>query len=64
MSKLEELTVELHNHLWRTMGVTDDWTIQIGGTDEDITKLIEILNQIQEEMKQKGYHNTVWLGNN
>ena len=50
MTKLEALAVELHDHMWSNLGVNDDWPLQVGGDDEEITRLIELLNELQDEI--------------
>jgi hypothetical protein len=59
MSKLEELAIKLYDHLWHSIGMTDEGAIQIGGDDVEITELIGLLNQIQQELKLKGYANAI-----
>lgn len=54
MSRLEELAVRLQTHLWENVGVTDEWPIQICGDDGAITKLIELLNEMQHELRVRG----------
>ena len=56
MTKLEALAVELHDHMWQNMGVTDDWLLQVGGDDEAVTELIRLLNELQDEIKANGYN--------
>ena len=52
MTKLERLAVELHDHMWRNIGVTTDWPLQVGGDDDAVDKLIDLLNKLQNEIKQ------------
>jgi hypothetical protein len=55
MSRLEELAIDLYGHLYENMGTTDDWPLHVGGDDGEVTKLIRLLNQIQDELKILGY---------
>ena len=56
MTKLEELAVELHDHMWLNMGVTADWPLQVSGDDEATDRLIDLLNELQGEIKINGYN--------
>jgi hypothetical protein len=52
MTRLENLAVALHDHIWKYVGAGDnDWLLEIGGDDEEITELIMLLNAIQDEIK-------------
>ena len=51
---LEAIAIQLHDHLWENMGVSDDWLIQLGGDDEAVTKMIRLMNELQEEIKASG----------
>jgi hypothetical protein len=57
VSRLEELVVQLQAHLQENVGETDEWPIQICGDDAEITKLIELLNELQLELKARGIFN-------
>jgi hypothetical protein len=59
MTRLEQLAIALYDHIWQYVGVNDDWLIQIGGDDEQITELIRLLNQVQDELKLRGYANSI-----
>ena len=54
ISRLEELTWQLQTHLLENVGETDEWPIQICGDDREITKLIELLNEVRQELKVRG----------
>lgn len=55
MSRLERLAISLYGHLWENMGVTADWPLNLGGDDDEVTEIISLLNQIQDELKLLGY---------
>lgn len=59
MTRLEQLAIALYDHIWQYVGVNDDWLIQIGGDDEQITELIMLLNLVQDELKLRGYANRI-----
>jgi hypothetical protein len=54
MSRLEVLAMRLQTHLQENVGETEEWPIQIWGDDAEITKLIELLNELQFELKARG----------
>jgi hypothetical protein len=56
MTKLEELAVELHDHIWSNIGVTDDWPLQIHGDDEAVDEFSRLMNELQHEIKASGYN--------
>jgi hypothetical protein len=59
MTKLEKLAVALYWHLWQYIGESDDWPIQVCGDDDEITELIRLLNEVQDELKLRGYANRI-----
>jgi hypothetical protein len=54
MSRLEVLAMRLQAHLQENVGETEEWPIQICGDDAEITRLIELLNEVQLELKARG----------
>jgi hypothetical protein len=54
---LEELVMQLQAHLQENVGETEEWPIQICGDDAEITRLIELLNELQLELKVRGVTN-------
>ena len=57
MTKLEELAIELHDLLWSNVGTTADWPLEVSSDeDEVVDQLIELLNEIQDEIKRCGYN--------
>lgn len=56
MTNLEALAVELHDHLWFNIGVNADWPLHLGGDDDAVEKLVNLLNEVQREITACGYH--------
>jgi hypothetical protein len=55
MTKLESAAIELHDHLWANMGVSDEWLLHLGGDDEAVERVIGLLNALQDAIRESGY---------
>jgi hypothetical protein len=51
---LEASAIRLHDHMWENLGVNDDWPLQMTGDDDAVTRLVRLLNELQDEIKSSG----------
>jgi hypothetical protein len=54
-TRLERAAIRMHRFLHDNLGSTDDWTIRFTGTDEALSKLCELLNNLQDEIERAGH---------
>jgi len=59
---LERAAIELHDHLWKNLGVTDDWPLQVGGDDEEVTEMIRLMNLLQRAIRASGFQRIAYCG--
>jgi hypothetical protein len=63
---LEEAAIALHDCLWDNLGVGEnrqailEWPLQLSGNDETVSRTIELLNKLQEEIKASGFSEKVY----
>ena len=55
MTALEDAAIELHDHIWKYVGLTDDWPIHIGGDDAEVIELVRLMNQLRDRITESGY---------
>jgi hypothetical protein len=63
---LEQAAIALHDFVWDNLGVGEaqqvilEWPLQLSGDDETVSRTIELLNKLQEEIKASGFSKKVY----